>query len=1643
VRISHWLTRLQNHRPARKTNRRVPQQTTESLEQRTLLTTVGILTGPTDLTIFVDDGDSATVQRNQTTGNVEVLDANGQAYTSIPTIQASLLTSLNIFADDADNTLSVAPVTSSEFSALSTIVIDAGDGDDVITGSDDFADSIDGGDGNDIITGGGGDDTLDAGDGNDLVTGGAGLDSILGGNGQDTINGGAGNDNIDAGDGQDLINGGTGDDTINAGDGLDTVNGGAGADSINGMSGADLLNGDADNDTILGGSENDIVNGGDGNDIVNGQAGNDTVNGDAGDDTGYGGGGRDIIFGGDGNDIVNGQSGNDTLLGEAGSDRAYGGRGDDSLDGGDGDDTLNGHGGDDTLAGGLGNDVVNGGSGNDLIQTFPLLAIGDVTVDPEGASGMASIVTFTVFLSEAVSDTISVTYSTADGSATAPADYVATSGTLTFPAGTTSQTISVVVNGDDFIESDENFFVNLSSTDDVTITDSQGEGLIVDDELGWVAQGPAPAINAQLAVAPNDPINGAIQTVAAHPTNADIVYIGAVNGGVWRTTDATSTSPTWTPLTDNFVSLSIGALEFDPTDATGQTLIAGIGRSSSFGGTGGIQSGLLYTTDGGNTWTELNSANLVGENILSVAARGNVLLAGSDPSAGFGGGMGSGLFRSTDGGASFQLVSGGATGLPTGRVIDLVGDPGNPSRFYAAVRGVGVFRSDDIGASWVNVTAGIMGIAATNERVEIAVHSSGGTNALYAAVLDGGSLTGIFRSTNMGATWTAMDVPPTGGQGAVHFSIAADPTNPNLVYVRGQAAGLFRGDASLATGSQFTSITGGAFGTPHVDSREAVFDANGDLIETNDGGVYRRSTPGGAGGVWSSIGGNLQVEEVHSISYDSVSDIITGGFQDNGTIHQLTPGSLIWDHISGGDGGDVIADDVSLAAMNQSIRYLSSQNLGGFRRQVYDSSNNLISQTAIDTTIVTDPQFVTPLELNAVDPSRLIIGGSGTVYETLDQGNSISIVSATVGVNGTFNGEPIAYGGFMGGVANPDVLYVGDGNTVNIRTTAGGTLGPTASPFPGQTIQNIILDPTNWMTAYVADRDQVFVTTNAGGSWAEITGNLTDTSLRAMTFVAGTTDSILVGGRNGVFQMQTAQPGIWNEFGLNLPNAPVFDLEYDATDDVLVAATMGRGVFLIANAGAATISTPVPGISGSTFITQGNDTIDGGSGNDTIRAGAGDDLIEGGSGNDLIDGRSGNDTIDGGDGNDTIDGGAGDDSIAGQSGDDVITGGAGIDNVVWNGIGNGSDTILASDGAETLTVQGDSGVNNYTIDSNSGLLRVAEGAASITVATSTTTINVNGGSDNDVITITSLADVNPLVLNVDGQGDNDTITAVDANIGQVRLFLNGGTGNDTITGSRDGDSISGDGGDDLVFGGLGNDSVDGGDGNDTLNGDAGNDFLVGNAGNDLMDGGVGNDLVTGGLGNDTAIGGEGDDTLLGGFGDDVLNGNSGNDLADGGRDNDQVLGGSGDDSLDGGTGDDTIRGQSGDDLIKGGDGNDNIRGDGGNDIIDAGDGDDDVDAGDGNDIATGGDGNDTLNGMSGADTLFGGNGNDNQLGGAGIDSLYGEEGDDSLNGGSSTDQFNGGEGVDVLVDPDAGEVDNNSLAIEVSVMQALALLNGF
>lgn len=103
----------------------------------------------------------------------------------------------------------------------------------------------------------------------------------------------------------------------------------------------------------------------------------------------------------------------------------------------------------------------------------------------------------------------------------------------------------------------------------------------------WVQHGPGPSRQGQVEGITDKEIVGAINTIAAHPSDANTLYVGAVNGGIWKTTNALAASPTWVDQLGVSGSLAIGAMEFDPTDATNQTLVAGTGRFSSFYGLGG------------------------------------------------------------------------------------------------------------------------------------------------------------------------------------------------------------------------------------------------------------------------------------------------------------------------------------------------------------------------------------------------------------------------------------------------------------------------------------------------------------------------------------------------------------------------------------------------------------------------------------------------------------------------------------------------------------------------------------------------------------------------------------------------------------------------------------------------------------------------------------------------------------------------------------------------------------------------------------------------------------------------------------------------------------------------------------------------
>jgi len=295
----------------------------------------------------------------------------------------------------------------------------------------------------------------------------------------------------------------------------------------------------------------------------------------------------------------------------------------------------------------------------------------------------------------------------------------------------------------------------------------------------------------------------------------------------------------------------------------------------------------------------------------------------------------------------------------------------------------GFYRSTDTGASWVKIsTPAIDMLLNRSSNIRFSIGAAG---TLYAAICGAsGGLVGLVRSGNGGATWSTLDLPRTvekrfafglhpGGQGAIHLAIAADRSNPDLVYIGGDrqpsfnegtgenratwpnslgatdyTGRLFRIDASRPSGSQSTTLThsGTASGSaPHADSRNMVIAANGMLLESCDGGVYRRTRPQAADGDWFSMNGDLQVTEFHSVAWDANCRTAIGGAQDTGTPQQTVQSAERWDSVSTGDGGVVAVDSTSTPGL--STRYSSYHGLIDLRRQVFNAAGVLQSRTPL------------------------------------------------------------------------------------------------------------------------------------------------------------------------------------------------------------------------------------------------------------------------------------------------------------------------------------------------------------------------------------------------------------------------------------------------------------------------------------------------------------------------------------------------------------------------------------------------------------------------------------------------------------------------------------------------------------------------
>ena len=179
---------------------------------------------------------------------------------------------------------------------------------------------------------------------------------------------------------------------------------------------------------------------------------------------------------------------------------------------------------------------------NDDGPATPSLAINDVSLS-EGNAGTSNAA-FTVSLSAAATGPVTVAYATANGTATAGSDYVAGSGTLTIPTGSTSVTVNVAVNGDTAVEPDETFVINLSGASGATIADGQGQGSIVNDDTATTA--PSFSINDVSVVEGNSGTRNATFTVTLSPAAATAVTVTAstANGTATAGSDYTGGSLT-------------------------------------------------------------------------------------------------------------------------------------------------------------------------------------------------------------------------------------------------------------------------------------------------------------------------------------------------------------------------------------------------------------------------------------------------------------------------------------------------------------------------------------------------------------------------------------------------------------------------------------------------------------------------------------------------------------------------------------------------------------------------------------------------------------------------------------------------------------------------------------------------------------------------------------------------------------------------------------------------------------------------------------------------------------------------------------------------------------------------------------------
>jgi len=507
-----------------------------------------------------------------------------------------------------------------------------------------------------------------------------------------------------------------------------------------------------------------------------------------------------------------------------------------------------------------------------------------------------------------------------------------------------------------------------------------------------------------------------------------------------------------------------------------------------------------------------------------------------------------GVYRSTNSGTSFTLEQAGqfyGIHKATGDTVYATTSGSTPR----------VFRSTNLGDTWTQLSSGLP--TTGKYRCELALSSTPGTlYVVYGASNYG--FGGLYKSTNGGTSWTLQSSTPnimgwanngsgTGGQAWYDLSIACDPNNENTIYVGG--VNIWKS----TNGGQAWSIVGhwyGAGSTPyvHADHHHAIFrPGTSELYVGTDGGVYKTAN---GGSNWTHLNDGMNITQYYKIS-QSTSDtsMVVGGAQDNGSHLR---GSTNWTEVTGGDGMDNGVDATNDQVIYTSIYY------GDF----YKSSNGGAFFSSINTlTPSGSGNWVTPFNVDPV-AANTIYAGFRQLWKSTNGGGSWTATS-TGNVAGNQNIDE-----FEVAPSNTSYIYVLINSNIYLSTNGGSTwnsVTPSGSLSPGANITGVAIDPDDEehiaisISGYNASK-KAMESFDAGSTWSNISTGLPNVPATAIIFEGATSDGIYVGTDIGVYYKSSQYPN-YVSYNKNLPNVIISDFEmYEATG-MLRIGTYGRGVW--------------------------------------------------------------------------------------------------------------------------------------------------------------------------------------------------------------------------------------------------------------------------------------------------------------------------------------------------------------------------------------------------------------------------------------------------------------------------------------------------